>query len=266
MKNPATAMILQNNNDRMKNNTMTQPVLELLRSHRSIRKFTEQPVEESLLRDLITAGQSAATSSNLQGVSVIRVRNSETRRAMAELAGGQAYVQEAAEFLVFCADLKRADWCCEQSGKIMADGMTEHFIIATVDVALFAQNVVVAAESEGLGICYIGGLRNDPQQVSDLLALPENVYPVFGLCLGYPDQDPERKPRLPLDAVLMEEHYQPVNKALLAQYDDTMRAYYQQRTGGKLDRVWSQDISSLLEEKSRPHMREFLKKKGFKMN
>ncbi len=256
---------MQNNNGQIKNNTMTQPVIELLQSHRSIRKFTEQPIAESLLRDLISAGQSAATSSNLQGVSVIRVRNPETRKAMAELAGGQTYVQQAAEFLVFCADLHRSGWCCEQSGNTMADGMTEHFIIATVDVALFAQNVVVAAESEGLGICYIGGLRNDPQQVSDLLALPEYVYPVFGLCLGYPDQDPECKPRLPLEAVLMEEHYQPVNKALVAEYDETMRAYYQRRTKGKLDRVWSQEMSALLGKESRPHMRSFLEKKGFRM-
>ena len=143
--------------------------------------------------------------------------------------------------------------------------MTEHFIIVTVDVALFAQNVVVAAESEGLGICYIGGLRNDPKQVSDLLALPENVYPVFGLCLGYPNQNPECKPRLPLDAVLMEEHYQPVNKALMTQYDDAMRAYYQRRTGGKLDQLWSWEMSALLGKESRPHMKAFLEKKGFKM-
>ena len=158
---------------------------------------------------------------------------------MAELAVARPVCSKRLN-LVFCADLHRAGWCCEQSGKTMADGMTEHFIIATVDVALFAQNVVVAAESEGL-YCYIGGLRSDPQQVSDLLALPEHVYPVFGLCLGYPDQDPECKPRLPLEAVLMEEHYQSVNKALVAEYDETMRAYYQRRTGGKLDRVWSQE-------------------------
>lgn len=244
---------------------MTLTVIEQLKSHRSIRKFTKQPMEESLLRELIVSGQSAATSSNLQGVSVIRVRNPEVRKAMAELAGGQAYVQEAAEFLVFCADLNRSGWCCEHSGKVMVEGMTEHFIIATVDVALFAQNVVVAAESKGLGICYIGGLRNDPQQVSDLLAIPDNVYPVFGLCLGYPDQQPECKPRLPLDAVLMEEHYQPVNAGLMDRYDETMRAYYQRQTGGKLNRTWSQEMAALLGKESRPHMRAFLERKGFKM-
>ena len=144
----------------------------------------------------------------------------------------------------------------------IAIGILYH--IDTLDVALFAQNVVVAAESEGLGICYIGALRNDPQQVSELLQLPDNVYPVFGLCLGYPDQDPECKPRLPLDAVLMEEQYQPVNEALIAGYDETMRDYYQRRTAGRLDREWSEDMSALLGKESRPHMKVFLESKGFK--
>ena len=244
---------------------MKNPVIELLNRHRSIRKFTDQPVSIELLNQLLVAGQSAATSSNLQGVSVIRVTNPISRKALADVAGGQAYVEEAPEFLVFCADLNRSAWCCEAEGKSMADGMTEHFIIATVDVGLFAQNVVVAAEASGLGICYIGALRNDPQKVSDLLKLPEHVYPVFGLCLGYPAQNPQCKPRLPLEAVLMEEEYQRVNETLMAQYDETMRRYYHERTGGKVDRVWSQDMNALLGKESRPHMKEFLRKKGFKM-
>lgn len=239
--------------------------IELLKSHRSIRKFTLQPIDEALLRELISAGQCAATSSNLQGVSVIRVRDQHTRKTLAQLAGGQHYIEQAAEFLVFCADLHRPGWCCEQYGQSMAEGMTEHFIIATVDVALFAQNVVVAAESVGLGICYIGALRNDPQQVSDLLALPDNVYPVFGFCLGYPDQNPQCKPRLPVEAVLMEEHYQPVNPEQMTQYDATMRAYYHERTGGKLDRGWTEEMSALLGKESRPHMKAFLARRGFKM-
>ena len=244
---------------------MTSQVINLLKQHRSIRKFTDQPIAPELLKDLIRAGQSAATSSNLQGVSVIRVKNRQARKVCAEVAGGQAYVEEAAEFLVFCADLNRSAWCCEAKGNQMAEGMTEHFIIATIDVALFAQNVVVAAEASGLGICYIGALRNDPQVVSDLLKLPKHVYPVFGLCLGYPAQDPQCKPRLPPGMVLMEEEYQPVNEALMAEYDETMRSYYHKRTGGKVARGWSRDMNALLGKESRPHMKEFLYKKGFKM-
>ena len=244
---------------------MSGSFIDLLKSHRSIRKFTDQPVTDELVRELIVAGQSAATSSNLQGVSVIRIRNPETRAEIAKLAGGQSYVESAGAFLMFCADLNRSGFCCEKEGGKLAEGMTEHFIIATVDVALFAQNLVVAAESEGLGICYIGGIRNDPAKVSELLELPENVYPVFGLCLGYPDQNPRIKPRLPVDMVLMEEKWQPVNQELLDEYDATMHEYYKERSGGKLDRTWSADMESLLGKESRPHMKAFLESKGFKM-
>ena len=169
-------------------------VIELLKSHRSIRKFTTQEIAADLFQDLIDAAQAAATSSFLQGSTIIRVKNPETRQQIAALAGNQSYVETAAEFVVFCADLKRAGNYCDEYGKAFEGDYTEHFLIATVDVALMAQNLVIAAESAGLGICYIGGIRNDPAQMVNLLQLPKGVYPVFGLCLGYPDQDPEVKP------------------------------------------------------------------------
>lgn len=241
-------------------------VIDLLTSHRSIRKFTTDPIEEELIESIVGAGLSAATSSNLQGATVIRVRNPETRAAIATLAGGQSYVESAAAFFVWCADLHRSAVACEMAGGEFSAGMTEHFMIATVDCALAAQSAVVAAESVGLGICYIGGIRNDPQQVADLLELPDQVYPVFGLCLGWPDQDPELKPRLPLSVTLKDETYDETNDAAgIAAYDERMREYYLARTGGKVDRVWSADMSGLLGKESRPHMREFLERRGFTM-
>jgi len=241
-------------------------VLALLRAHRSIRKFKNDPIDESLFRQIMEAGQAAATSSFLQGATVIRVRDPDSRQKLAEYAGNQPYVASAAEFLVFCADLKRAGSYCAKYGKPFSGDYTEHFIIATVDAALMAQNVVVAAESQGLGICYIGGLRNNPRQVSDLLALPKGVYPVFGLCLGYPDQSPEVKPRLPLDVILKREVYSEEGDAgIIAAYDEHVREYYRTRTGGGHGISWSEQVASLLSEKARPHMRDFLAEQGFTM-
>jgi nitroreductase len=200
-------------------------VVDLLRSHRSIRKFTEDPIDDEMVESIIAAGLSAATSSNLQGATVIRVRNEATRAAIAKLAGGQAHVESAGAFFVWCADLHRSAVACELAGGEFSAGMTEHFMIATIDCALAAQNAVVAAESLGLGICYIGGVRNDPQQVADLLELPDQVYPVFGMCLGWPDQDPDLKPRLPLSVTLKEETYDESNDvAGIDAYDEHMRA------------------------------------------
>ncbi|MBX2884323.1 MAG: oxygen-insensitive NADPH nitroreductase [Granulosicoccus sp.] len=239
-------------------------VTRLLQSHRSIRKFTDEAVPLDVINELVRCGQAAATSSNVQAVTVIRVTDTAKREALAEFAGGQKYVVSAGAFLVYCADMNRPRYACERLDGEYAAGMTEQFIIATVDVALAAQNAVVAAESMGLGICYIGGLRNKPAEVSELLGLPNHVYPVFGLCLGYPAQDPEVKPRLPLGAVLMEDTYDSgVFDANIDQYDAEVQHYYMTRTGGNKDSTWSQEMKGLVGKESRPHMLGFLQGKAF---
>ena len=241
-------------------------VIKLLKSHRSIRKFSDKAVDQETIHAILESGQAAATSSNVQATTVIQVNEAEHRETLATLAGGQKYVASAGAFMVFCADLKRSAQACASQGGEFSQGMTEHFIIATVDVALFAQNCAIAAESLGLGICYIGGLRNNPAEVSELLQLPENVYPVFGFCIGYPEQDPEIKPRLPLSSVLMQDTY---NESALQPgidaYDEHIRAYYRSRTGGKKDSCWSEEMRALVGKESRPHMRAFLESKGFTM-
>jgi len=240
------------------------PVMQLMRSHRSIRKFTDQPVADELLDDIVRCGQAAATSSNLQATTVIRVRNPDTRRAIARLAGDQEYVATAGAFLMFCADLNRSRQACEMQGGEFVTGMTEHFMIATIDVALFAQNCAIAAESAGLGICYIGGIRNDPARVVDMLDLPDQVYPVFGFCLGFPAQDPEIKPRLPLSVIYKEERYPDGGDADgIRQYDEQLRQYYHTRTGGTKDSNWTLEMRALVGKESRPHMRGFLRERGF---
>jgi len=240
------------------------PVIELLKQHRSIRKFTDQPVSQEVINELVVAGQAAATSSFIQACTVVQVTDSSKRAKLAEWAGPQAYVADAPQFLVFCADMKRHQLVCDMHDAPMASGFTEQFLTASLDCGLFAQNLVVAAESLGLGTVYIGGLRNRIADVADLLNLPEMVYPVFGLCLGYPDQNPECKPRLPLSVVLKQDSYDDSQDAeTIAGYDETVRAYYASRTGGTKDMSWSEQISGMLSKEARPHMLPFLQQRGF---
>jgi len=239
-------------------------VINLLKSHRSIRQFTDQTVEQDTINTLIEAGQAAATSSFIQACTVIQVNNPEVREQLAACAGGQAYVAAAPVFLVFCADMKRHQLACDMHDADMQSGFTEQFITASLDTALFSQNLVVAAESLGLGTVYIGGLRNKIAEVAELLQLPELVYPVFGLCLGYPAQDPEVKPRLPVNVVLKQDVYDDtVDEGRIADYDAHVRDYYLSRTGGTKDMSWSEQISGMLVKESRPHMLPFLQEKGF---
>lgn len=240
------------------------PTIDLLKAHRSIRQFQNRPIQPGLFQDLIRAGQAAASSNFFQAVTIIRITDSKKRAKLASLANNQAYVKTAAEFLVFCADMNRAASCCDLHGSEANTGFTEQFIIATVDAALVAQNIVVASESAGLGICYIGALRNNPAEVSTVLNLPHNTYPVFGVCLGWPDQDPEVKPRLPIDIVLRENSYGNGTVGVnLDDYDEAVRDYYATRSQNQKSMSWSEQMSGMLSKESRPHMLDFLKTKGF---
>ena len=239
-------------------------VIDLLLNHRSIRKFTDQPVDQELLETLIEAGQCASTSSFIQACTVIQVSDPAVRETLCECAASQPYVREAPVFLVFCADMQRHKHACDKHHAPMLSGFTEQFLTASVDCALFAQNLLIGAESSGLGGCYIGAIRNRIAEVDELLGLPDLVYPVFGMCLGYPDQDPQRKPRLPLAVVLKQERYDDSGDAqLIEDYDQRVSAYYRTRTGGALNQTWSEQISDMLVKESRPHMLEYLRAKGF---
>ena len=242
------------------------PTIDLLKSHRSIRKFAGKKIPEDLLRELIRAGQCAATSNHVQAYSIIHVIDPDNRRKIAELAGGQDYIADCSDFLVFCADMRRSTDAAGRAGADVVRGMTEQLLVATIDTSLMAQNVAIAAESEGLGLCYIGGIRNNPADISEILRLPEHVYPVFGMCLGYPDQNPEVKPRLPVEAILREDYYSDArDEELVAGFDRTMNDYYRERTGGNKDTTWSEQLKPLFTSKLRPHMRDFLRKCGFEM-
>jgi FMN reductase (NADPH) len=237
-------------------------VVRLLKRHRSVRTFAPEPVSEETVSEIIRAGQWAPTSNYIQAYSIIRVKDKAVRKQMAALAGDQPWVEESPVFLVFCADLKRAQTACDVEGSQMVSGFTEQFIIATVDVSLSAQNIMIAAESLGLGGVYIGGLRNDPQTVCDLLDLPDQVYPVFGMCLGYPAQDQEQKPRLPADVVLKSERYFEDPERLKA-YNKICQDYYRRRAKGARQDTWTGQIARMVGQPARPHMRSFLESRGF---
>lgn len=242
-------------------------VLDLLNNHRSIRNFTPDAIDDDLFKKIILAGQASASSSFIQACTILRIKDPAKRKALRKIAGDQAYVEEAPEFLVFCADLGRSFRCCEQHSKTPVKGLTEQFIIATVDTAIVAQSTAIAAESLGLGICYIGAIRNDPFKTSELLELPEHTYPVFGMCIGYPDEDPETKPRLPLNSFLKEDIYQAENEAGdISLYDEEMLNYYRQRTKNKKYQSWSEQMAGILSKENRPFMKAFLTGKGFLKN
>ena len=239
-------------------------IMRQMIDHASVRDYSAQMIERSLLLDIIRCGPAASSSNFVQACSVIRVTDETQRRQIADAAGQQRWVIEAAEFLVLCADLKRVEYCCEKNSLPFPAGYTEHFMVATIDAALMGQNMLLAAESAGLGGVFIGGIRNNPQVVADCLSLPDQVYPVFGLCLGWPARKMEVKPRLPVQAVLHEGGYQADAMVVsIEDYDELMSEYYAKRQSGQRDSNWSQQTASTVNAKRREHMLPFLQKRGF---
>ncbi|MGH4137989.1 oxygen-insensitive NADPH nitroreductase [Clostridium sp.] len=240
--------------------------VNLLKAHKSIRKYKDQPVEDEKIKTIIECAQSASTSSFIQAYTIISVVDKSKRKAIAHLAGDQSYVEECPLFLIFCADLKRIKTSCELNYKTMSEGYTETFIVATIDATLAAQNALIAAESLGLGGVYIGGIRNNPSEISKLLNIPSGVYPVFGMCLGYPDQAPDVKTRLPLDVIFKTDEYNTDGDAeKIEKYDAEISAYYEKRTQGKRSDTWTSQLAGLMDKPQRPHMKDFLEGQGFKM-
>lgn len=240
------------------------PFHDLIRRHSSVRQYTDAPIEEDLLQEIVRCGQAASSSSFIQAYSLVRVRDRAKRQAIAEAAGGQIWIVAAPEFLVICADLQRVAYACRKAGAGELEGWTEHFIAATVDAALMAQNMMLAAEAAGLGGVFIGGIRNDPATVAEVLALPDQVYPVFGLCLGWPAQHNPVKPRFPLEAIVHIDQYDTQRvSADVDAYDEAMKDYYRSRDTNARESDWSTQAAAAVQGKKREHMLAFLQARGF---
>lgn len=235
------------------------PTIELLCAHRSIRHFTDQPITEAQREAIIASAQATSSSSFLQCSSIIRVTDPALREQLVTLTGGQKHVAQAAEFWVFCADFNRNLQICPDAQL----GLAEQLLLGVVDTALMAQNAFTAAESLGLGGVYIGGIRNNIEAVGELLGVPKYVLPLFGLCLGWPADKPDLKPRLPAALVVHENHYQPVDSDLLAQYDEQIANYYQTRDSNTRRDTWTDHIRRTIIKENRPFILDYLHKQGW---
>jgi len=204
---------------------LTTPTIEQIYRHVSVRKYKEDPVPNEMIGTIVAASQRSSTSSNLQVWTVVAVTEKSKRARLMELCGNQKHILQAPVFLAWCADLSRLDRVSALLGYEQIAGYVENFIITSMDAAIAMQTAALAAESLGLGMCYIGAIRNNPREVINLLELPELVFPVCGMTVGWPDESPLQKPRLPLEAILHWESYGVEGEeALLRKYDQEIIA------------------------------------------
>lgn len=239
-------------------------VKELLRNHASVRIYDGKPIAKDIVVDLIETAQMAATSHFVQAYSVIWVTDEVKKEKLGLLSGNPRQYETSGGAFLFCVDFKRLQVAGKLEGVDIVADSAENVLVGVADVGLFAQNFVVAAESMGYGICYIGGARNKPEEISELFNLPDYVFPLFGLTIGVPAKRNEVKPRLPVAAVLHENEYNVEQyDTLLKEYNETMEAYYNSRSANRKIDNWTKQMADFLVEQRRPFINDFLAKKGF---
>lgn len=182
-------------------------MIEKLLVHRTIRKYKSSPVDETLLLKILEAGCRASTTGNMQVYSVIITRDEAKKRELLPCHFNQSSVMNAPVVLTFCADFNRFNKWCRYNDAVPAYDNFISFFTAAIDALLVAQNVAIAAEGEGLGICYLGTTTYTAGKIIEVLHLPEGVVPVTTLTMGWPDQNPEQTDRLPLDGIIHFEEY-----------------------------------------------------------
>lgn len=187
-------------------------VVDVILAHRSWRSFKSDPLPDGMLETLLAAAQSAATSSNLQSWSVVAIQDKARLRELMEIGDNQKHIADAPLTLCFLCDLSRlANVADRINHKRDALDYLESFVVGAIDSALAAQNLCVAAESFGLGTCYLGALRHEPERMAAFLKLPPMTMVTFGLTIGWPDETKPAfmKPRLPQSSVLHHDVYDP---------------------------------------------------------
>ena len=188
-------------------------MLTTIFNHRSIRKYKNTPISETDLQEILEAGTRASTTGNMQIYSIIVTRDEEMKKKLAPTHFNQPMVTQAPVLLTFCADINRFNkWCEMRKAEPGYDNFL-WFTNAVIDAMLVAQNCCIAAESKGLGICYLGTTTYTADKMIEILNLPKGVIPITAIVVGYPDQTPGLTDRLPLDAVVHYETYKDYSAA-----------------------------------------------------
>lgn len=237
--------------------------------HRTIRFFKDQPVDADTLSELFAVMNRTATSSGLQTYSVIHVTDQHLKDQIAAV-GKQNYIADVPVLLVFLVDVQRNAVIAKAKGY---DGekfhSMNHFFQGVADLYLAAQNLTNAVESAGLGAVFLGSVLNDSQVIIDILDLPPLTFPMVGMGFGYPNDDPQLKPRMELPLKVFENAYPKVENPLevIADYDKAMTHYYDTRENNQRSDSFSDQVVSKFETSSklRGELLRVVERQGFNL-
>jgi FMN reductase [NAD(P)H] len=219
-------------------------LLKTIQNHRSIRNYLDKDISEEMINEILRSAQAMPNSINGQQISIIVVKDKNRKEKMAELAGGQPWISAAPVFLVFVMDFYKTSLAGEKTGnKQVIHESIEGTLVGSFDGGLAMGGAIIAAESLCLGIVPIGGIRNNPKEIIELLELPEYTYPLAGLAIGYPADNSHKKPRMPFETYKHEEKYNKEGlKEAIDSYDNEMGNYLKE-VGREQEVDWSTQTS-----------------------
>lgn len=238
--------------------------IRVIQNHRSIRSFLDKDIDDNIVDEILKASQSMPTSINGQQTSVIIIKDKETKAKIAHLAGDQKWIEDAPVFLVFLLDFYKSNLAAKKNGltQVIHESV-EGTMVGTFDSGLAMGAAIISAESLGLGIVPIGGVRKNPEELIKLLNLPPYTYPAAGLAIGYPKDNSHKKPRLPFNTFKHEEFYHTEGiKESIEQYDHDMEDYLKE-IGREQEGNWSKYTSNIYQYVYYPQVYPTMKNQNF---
>jgi len=245
-------------------------MLERQLNHRTIREFKDGGIPEEVFNKLIEVARRTPTSNGMQASSIIRVTDNQKRKEIADVCK-QEYVARVPELLIFVADQYRNYRIADDKGGYEPSARDmDRFFQGFTDACLTAQNIVNAAEASELGVVFFGSILNDAERIIEILELPELTMPIVGLGIGYPNQDPQLKPRMSMELRLFENTYKKFDNyvEVIKEYDIEMQTYYDLREANKRVDSFSNQVVTRLKNliPKRSDMLKIMKKQGFDLN
>lgn len=238
-------------------------------NHRTIRKFKDKPVNDDILQNLFDVANRTASSVAMQSYSMIRVTDKDKKKQISKICK-QDYINDVPELVIFVVDVYRNAKISEEMGEnLNRKRDMDRFFQGFTDGAIAAQNMYVAIESLDMGAVYFGSILNDPQKIIEILELPELTFPIVGIGFGYPDHQPQLKPRMDISLKLFENKYKIQDSYLesIKEYDEAMKNYYDTRSKGFSSESFSKQIIKVLKNPNdkRAEMLNVIREQGFNL-
>ncbi|MGB8657044.1 MAG: nitroreductase family protein [Candidatus Zixiibacteriota bacterium] len=240
---------------------------DLMMKRRSVRNFKDQEIPEPIVDQLLDAANNAPSGGNIQPISVIVIQEAEARKKLSQMVGDQPWVKNAPLSLIFCIDFWRIrKWASLCETEFKGENALPHFLIAYADLMCSAQNVVMLAESHGLGSVYIGTILDAIDGAREYFTIPKSVLPLMVLSIGYPKSIPKNVPKLKREVITHRERYRELSEDEIKKAFEEKYGNFEDNVKKYLERIYVEAVEADKQGKPEWADLESVKKELAKLN